>query len=45
MACPEYSKYSLADLYQALGTVDKDAYSDRVELIRKEIEKREVEIL
>ena len=40
MNAPDYSKYSLSELYEALRTVDEEAYPERAERIRDEIRRR-----
>ncbi|MEE4244850.1 MAG: RDD family protein [Kangiellaceae bacterium] len=37
---PNYSSYSLNELYDALSHVDKETYPERIDMIRVEIEKR-----
>jgi len=37
---PDYSKYTLQDLREAQGSIDKDRYPDRFKLIQTEIKKR-----
>ena len=39
---PNYNKYSLDELYDALNHIDKDYFPERVELIQAEIEKRKM---
>jgi len=37
---PDYTKYSLDELYEALNTIDQDLYSERALIIQREIERR-----
>jgi len=40
---PDYTKYSLSDLYEAQASIDKDVYPERHEIINKQIEIRQTE--
>ena len=40
MDLPDYSKYSIEELYEALNSINLNNYPERVEEIRKEIENR-----
>jgi hypothetical protein len=40
---PDYTKYSLSDLYDSLAHIDNEKYPDRYKLINEEIEKRKDE--
>jgi len=37
---PDYQKYSIPELFQALDAIDKEQYKDRVQLIENEINHR-----
>ena len=41
---PNYSNYSLDDLNEALFSIDKDRFPDRVKQLESEIEKRKTEL-
>lgn len=38
---PDYTKYSIPELFQALDGIDKDQYKERVQIIKDEISHRE----
>ncbi len=40
MTSPDYTKYSFEELLDAYNNVNKEAFPERVEIIKKEIEKR-----
>jgi len=40
MNCPDYSKYSLTDLYDVLNLIDKESYPERIKIVEEEIKKR-----
>ena len=40
MSIPDYTNYSLHELYEALDYLDEDKYSERAKIIREQIEKR-----
>jgi hypothetical protein len=43
MSAPNYSEYTLEELYEALRTIDMDSFPERVVIIKNEIASREVE--
>lgn len=43
MEHPNYAEYSVTDLQEALDTIDKQAYPERAELIKKELTARDPE--
>lgn len=41
MQKPDYSNYTIRDLYDALSSIDKQEYPDRYQLLKNEIQQRE----
>ena len=40
MDIPDYSKYSISELYDALQHIDEESYPERVQIIKQEIDKK-----